>query len=347
MASQGILGMWGGIGQGLAMVGEQGMRDRSEQARMKLSHALELERDELQAGRAADAAEKDRAFRSAEAEKATKAALEASKGKIAFEREKLDREDARAREGNKAKVEAARLRGSGGGNSDKLDPNTKGMLDALSQQYSGLMNQERAYSDMMANGGELTPEQTLQWKAIQDQKTTNMAERQRLLKWTPEAPPEPTDDQFRAALSKVNPEDREEFIAEARAKYGDEKANRLAGLFPAAEKPAPTNILGQPSAPKAEPKPVEKPAPVETPEPGKRSAESQARVLGVVREKLAEVKAKADVAGTRYTKQVGRGGYSSAVHPDVDVEAEIQRISKGSKIPLETVRAMFDELGKK
>lgn len=346
MASQGILGMWGGIGQGLAMVGEQGMRDRSEQARMKLSHALELERDELQAGRVSAEAEKERAFRSEEAEKVNAAAIEAGKAKTAFEREKLDREDARADKANKAKVEAARLRGSGGGNSDKLDPNTKGMLDALNQQYSGLMNQEKAYSDMMANGGELTPEQTLQWQAIQDQKTTNMAERQRLLKWTPEAPPEPTDEQFRAALSKVNPEDREEFIAEARAKYGDEKANRLAGLFPAAEKPAPTNILGQQAQPAA-PKPVEKPAPAETPDPGKRSAESQARVLGVVREKLAEVKAKADAAGTRYTKQVGRGGYSSAVHPDVDIEAEIQRISKGSKIPLETVRAMFDELGKK
>lgn len=342
--------MWGGIGQGLAMVGEQGMRDRSEQARINLAHSLELQRDELQAGRQAAEADKDRAFRSAEAEKATKATLEAGKAKTAFEREKLDREDARADKANKAKVEAARLRGSGGGNSDKLDPNTKGMLDALDQQYSGLINQEKAYSDMMANGGELTPEQTLQWKAIQDQKDENMRERQRLLKWTPEAPPEPTDDQFRAALSRVNPEDREEFIAEARAKYGDEKANHLAGLFPAAEKPAPTNILGQPSAPKAEPKPVEKPAPAETPEPGKRSAESQARqarVLGIVREKLAEVKAKADVAGTSYTKQVGRGGYSSAVHPEIDVEAEIQRISKGSKIPLETVRAMFDELGKK
>lgn len=124
MASQGILGMWGGIGQGLAMVGQQGMKDQSEQARINLAHSLELERDELQAGRASDEAEKERTFRSEEAEAARAAAAdEAEKARTAeadLKSKEWDREDARVGRSDAARVKAAEIKAGAKWKNDKI-----------------------------------------------------------------------------------------------------------------------------------------------------------------------------------------------------------------------------------
>ena len=230
MSSPSMTGFWGGVGQGLSILGQQGIQDRSEQARMQMMNDLQLARDELQNERAETAAQADRTWRGEQADKA-----------LAHTEKGWGREDERQKGQNEALVEAAKYKAQSKGKPrEYLDPATKVTVDALGAEYQGLLAQEQKLVEVMAEGGSLSPEQQAHLSAIREMKDDNRA---RLASTVPgggnvAGVSEPTDVQVKSMLKKVKPEDMDEFMAEAEKRYGPSIAARFRSFAPETQPPA-------------------------------------------------------------------------------------------------------------
>lgn len=258
MTSPSMTGFWGGVGQGLSILGQQGLQDRSEQARMQMMNDLQLARDELQNERAVEAAKTEREFRTTMADKELATAKETATAQAAMKLEEWKRADARAAATDASRERAAALRG--GGQREYLDPATKVTVDALGAEYQGLLAQEQELVKVMAEGGSLSPEQQAHLTAIRGMKDDNRA---RLASTVPGGGnvagiSEPTDVQIQSMLKKVKPEDMGEFMAEAEKRYGPSIAARFRSFAPETAPPAAP-------APDAQKKTILGDAPAKTP----------------------------------------------------------------------------------
>lgn len=382
MASPGILGMWGGIGQGLAMVGQQGMKDQSEQARIKLSHALDLERDELQAGRASAEAEKDRGWRTGEAEAARKAAADeaekARKAEADLRSKGWDREDARAGRSDAARVKAAEIKAAA---KDKAAD----QVQSVTKLEDGtVLITYKSGSTQLADPSSLHK--------------MNIAEPGESPEYVTDSILSEVDAEVQAKLDDMNSlfgteagnykayggkrENAEKALkAEALAQrgYSPELVQRHSGInILGGSTPKPSGYdrllkdaqaagviskdgptkeqeaalrsqLAVSQAPAPEPKAsapaLDKPAGTgQAAASNSLSDSAKARREADIKQKLADLKQREHLAGTEYKRAAGRGTYKTETYPTID--AELQAIASKTGLPLETIRSWYGQTGK-
>lgn len=354
MTSRAVTGLFGGIGEGLSIIGRQGLQDNSEKARIQLMNDLQLNRDGIQAQRAETSAENERKWKTAEAEKATAALVETNAAKMEWEREKETNADKRAAAKNDATIKAAQARGSKGGR-DYLSPQAKAFTDSLNLEYTGLQSQEMELAKILSEVGEFSPTQKAAWDSLQAQKDDNRKRFNEVLTGQPE--PQPiSDDTLKSVLSKVAPEDMDEFLAEAKGKYGDDIVTRMRGL--ATPKADPAKATETPKA--APPKdggilgtPPKEPLDAEKIIQNKRNAEAAARVAAM-KKKDDDLAAKEAARVQRESRAKSNGElskkYGSGTTPEIIQQwkdSYTNVVKSGAMPPKRTIEKMvlyFDEL---
>ena len=355
MTSPAMTGFWGGIGQGLSILGQQGLQDRSEQARIQMLNDLQIARDE-----------KEMKFRSAESAKdrsqrANEVATNATLTQMGWANEDARAAADRAARANQARLDReASIKVAGmrqdGKTSEKLAPQAQAVLDGIDDELKSVRDQEAELSkSMYATGSDgvvptVTPEQKAQMDRLEARRLALESRRIQFLSGDaierdrPEDAPKfsmPTTDR----LMRVPPEMQPEYVQRARSAgatdddiaaimtkfQGINEANvRTPPASVATERPAATpNILGGETAASR---------PAESAPTASQKPTSTILHDGTVRKVFVRLMQEEAEAGK--TAGVGRGKTTRQA-PNIDYE--IRRLSALTKRPEEEIRRAYEE----